>query len=70
MPDHQTQPRYRVGDKIQVRIGSPLVGTVTEVRYTPFGSGPILYRLYIPMSSEPLMLEVREDEVECLVPHA
>ena len=44
--------------------------TVTEVRYTPFGSGQVFYRLYVPMDPEPLMLEVREDEVECLVPHA
>ena len=70
MPDLQTGPRYRVGDRLQVRIGSPLVGTVTEVRYTPFGSGQVFYRLYVPMDPEPLMLEVREDEVECLVPHA
>jgi hypothetical protein len=60
MPDTKTQPRYKIGDKVRLTFGTRLVGTVMEVR----GIRRIFYRLYVPMDPEPLIFEVREDEIE------
>jgi hypothetical protein len=66
MPELNPQPRYNVGDKVRVTSGARLVGTVTEVRGAgpPPRSGRICYRVYVPMDPEPLMLEVRDEEIE------
>ncbi|HEV3261220.1 MAG TPA: hypothetical protein VG013_30485 [Gemmataceae bacterium] len=64
MPDLETHPRYKVGDKVRLTSGAPLIGTVTEVRGTHSPSGRILYRIRVPMSQEPLWLDVREEEIE------
>jgi hypothetical protein len=60
MSDIKTQPRYKIGDKVRLTGGTPLVGTVMEVQ----GIRRILYRIYVPMDPEPLKFEVREDEIE------
>ena len=64
MPDLKKQPRFKVGDQVRLTFGTRLVGTVMEARGTYLPSGHILYRVYVPMEPEPLVLEVREDEVE------
>ena len=64
MPGLKTHPRYKVGDTVQVKIGTRMIGTVMEVRGIHSPSGRILYSVHVPMSPEPLVLEVREDEVE------
>jgi len=64
MTDLEKDARYRMGDKVRISSGTRLVGTVTEVRSSHSRGGRILYRVRVPMSPEPLMLEVREDEVE------
>jgi hypothetical protein len=60
MPDIKTQLRYKVGDRVRARFGTRLVGTVMEVQ----GIQRILYSVYVPMEPEPLILLVREDEIE------
>ncbi len=64
MPDLETHARYKVGDEVRLLFGSRLVGTVTEIRRSSSGNIRFVYRVRVPMSPEPLMLEVREDEVE------
>ncbi len=57
-------PRYKVGDKVRLKFGSRSVGTVTHAQGTYSPHGHILYHIRVPMSSEPLDLLVREEEVE------
>jgi len=64
MPGLANNAQYKVGDKVQLKYGTRLVGTVTEVQGTHSPSGRILYRVRVPMSPEPLMLAAREDELE------
>lgn len=65
MPDLQTQPLYKVGDKVRLKLGTHLVGLVSEVRGpVPGGSGRILYSVRVPLDPEPLFFEVRQDELE------
>ena len=64
MPDAEKDALFKVGDKVRLKGGPPLVGTVTEVRGTNPRAAHILYRVRVPMDPEPLWLEVREDEVE------
>ena len=64
MNDLKTPPRFKVGDEIRLIGGAPLVGRVMELRGYLSADGSMLYRLYVPMEPEPLMLEVREDEIE------
>jgi hypothetical protein len=64
MPDIKMPPHYKVGDKVRLKSGARLSGTVTEVRDTHSPGGHIFYRICVPMSPEPLWLEVREEEVE------
>jgi hypothetical protein len=64
MPDLVKHPRYKVGDKVRLKEGTPFVGTVAEARGTYSPTGNVLYRVYVPLDPEPLYLLVREDEVE------
>jgi hypothetical protein len=64
MPDLRKDAPYEVGDKVRIKSGTGLVGTVTEVRGNPSRATRILYRVRVPMTPEPLLLEVREDEIE------
>jgi hypothetical protein len=64
MPDLKKHPLYKVGDQVRLTFGTRLVGRVMEARGTYSPSGHVLYRVHIPMSPEPLILEVREDAVE------
>ncbi len=64
MPDLETHARYKVGDAVRVKFGTRMIGTVMEVRGIHSPGGRILYSVHVPMSPEPLVLEVREDEVE------
>ncbi len=64
MPDLDTKSRYKVGDEVRLITGSRLVGRVTEVRRSSSQAARFLYRVRVVMNPEPLMLEVREDEVE------
>src|SRR5437867_1846244 len=58
------RPRYKVGDRLQLRSRGPRwVGAVTEARGTYSPSGDVLYRVRVPMDPEPLFLLVREEEV-------
>jgi len=57
-------PRYKVGDKLQLKWRGPRwVGTVTEARGTYSPNGHVLYHMRVPMDPEPLFLLVREEEV-------
>jgi hypothetical protein len=60
MPDTESRPRYKIGDKVRLTGGTRLVGTVMDVQ----GIRRILYRIYVPMDPEPLVFSVREDEIE------
>ena len=64
MPDLEKDVPYKVGDMVRLTSGTRLVGTVTEVRGASSRGGRLLYRVRVPMTPEPLMVEVREDEVE------
>jgi hypothetical protein len=59
-----TPPRYKVGDQVRIKIPSRWVGMVSEVRYTPSGSGRVLYRVRVPLDPEPLWMVLAENEVE------
>jgi hypothetical protein len=64
-PDTEKTPLYKIGDKVRLAFGERLAGRVMEVHAVPpGGSGRIRYRLYVPMDPEPLMLEVRESDIE------
>jgi hypothetical protein len=65
MPEVKRKPAlYAIGDRLRLKQGQPLVGTVSEVRHTHSPEGHNFYRVRVPMDPEPLWLEVREDEVE------
>ena len=64
MPDLVKQPRYHVLDKVQVKHGNRFIGTVMEARGSYYPDGHVLYRVYVPMEPEPLILLVREEEIE------
>jgi hypothetical protein len=64
MSEVEKQPRYQVGDEVRLIGGGRLVGRVTAVRGVNSPSGRILYRVHIPLDPEPLIWEVREDEIE------
>jgi hypothetical protein len=64
MPELAKRPRYQVLDKVQVKHGSRLIGTVMEARGTYNPDGHCLYRVYVPMEPEPLLLLVTEEEIE------
>lgn len=64
MSDQQNGPIYKIGDKVRINFPTQMVGTVTEVHYTPQGSGRISHRVRVPMEPEPLWWEVREGELE------
>lgn len=57
-------PRYKVGDKVRVVFGARLVGIVTEARGTYSPTANVLYHVRVPMDPEPLLLLMREDEIE------
>jgi hypothetical protein len=64
MPELAKQPRYKVGDRLQLKSRGPRwVGTVTEARGTYSPTGHVLYHVRVPMDPEPLFLLVREEEV-------
>jgi hypothetical protein len=63
MPDLKNAA-YRVGDTVRLKFGARLVRTVTEARGTYSPDRPIVYRVRVVMSPEPLMVEVQEDEIE------
>ena len=64
MPELLKHPRYKVLDKVRVKHGSRFVGTVTEATGTYRANGHVLYRVYVPMDPEPLLLLVTEEEIE------
>jgi hypothetical protein len=45
---------------VRLAFGDRLAGRVTEVH----GITRILYRVYVPLEPEPLITEVREEEIE------
>jgi hypothetical protein len=57
-------PRYKIGDKVRVKFGSRSVGLVSEARGTYSPTGHVLYTVYVPMDPEPLMMLLREEEIE------
>ena len=64
MPELVKHPRYKVGDRLQLKLRGPRwVGTVTEARGTFSPNGHVLYRVRVPMDPEPLFLLVREEEL-------
>ena len=68
MPELVKRPRYQVLDKVQVKHGSRFIGTVTEARGTYQPDGQCLYRVYVPMEPESLLLLVTEEEIEKVEP--
>ena len=64
MPELVKRPRYKIGDRLQLRTRGPRwVGTVTEARGTYSPTGHVLYHVRVPMDPEPLFLLVREEEL-------
>jgi hypothetical protein len=64
IPGSNTDIRYKVGEKVRLRFWTHLAGTVMEVHGKPPPGGGLLYRIYIPMDPEPLIVEAREEEIE------
>ena len=64
MPDLESSAHFNVGDQVRLKFGARLVGTVAEVRGLALPEGRVRYRVRVAMSPEPLMLEVRPEEVE------
>lgn len=64
MADIVNPPRYQVGDRVRVKVGKGLVGTVTDVQGIYVPGAHILYRVRVPMTSEVLWLAVRDEEIE------
>jgi hypothetical protein len=64
MADSATVPLYQGGDKVSLKHGSHLVGSVMEVTRIRSRSGGVLYLIYVPMDPEPLIVPVSEDEIE------
>jgi len=58
------RPRYKIGEKVRMRHGTPLVGLVSEARGTYHEDGNVLYRVRVPMEPEPLFMLVTEEEIE------
>jgi len=64
MPELVKHPRYKVGDRLQLKSRGPRwVGTVTEARGTYSPNGHVLYHVRVPMDPEPLFLLLREEDV-------
>jgi hypothetical protein len=63
VPDAENTP-FKVFDQVRVKIGTGLVGTVTEVHFPDAPDGGTLYRVRIPMEPEPLLLVVRAEAIE------
>jgi hypothetical protein len=64
MIELKIHPRYKVGDRVRLVFGTGLVGTVMEARGSYYETGHALYRIHVPMNPEPLVLAVREEEIE------
>jgi hypothetical protein len=64
MHDTKTVAICKIGDKVRLRYGARLIGTVTEVREPVTPDGHVRYRIRIPMDPEPLWAPVREEEIE------
>jgi hypothetical protein len=64
MPDLVKRPRYQIGDEVRFKHGARLVGRVMRARGTYSPTGHVLYEIYVPMSSEPLILPAREEDIE------
>jgi hypothetical protein len=64
MPELLKVPRFKVGDKVQLKHGSRLIGIISEAdgSYTP--EAHVLYRVRVPMEPEPLWIVVRESEID------
>jgi hypothetical protein len=64
MSDLVKVPRFKVGDKVQLKHGTRLIGTVSEARGTYTSHGNVLYHVHVPMEPEPLLLLLRENEID------
>lgn len=63
------RPQYKIGDRVRYRDGiTRFEGTITEDR-GPLGTGGRrIYQVLVPITySDPMIFEMREDEIE-LVP--
>jgi hypothetical protein len=55
---------YKVGDKVRWKYGTRLVGVVMEVFVYPNDKGHVRYTVRVPMEAEPIIMILREDEIE------
>lgn len=56
--------KYKVGDQVRLKFPTQLIGRVMEMQGGHTPESHILYTIYVPMNPEPLIVPVREDEIE------
>jgi hypothetical protein len=64
MADFENTPRFKPGDRVRALFGGRLVGWVKRVTPARTPTAHTLYTVHVPMDPEPLLLLVRESEIE------